>query len=82
MDSLDKDYAAGLFRGCEPPCLSLYQPTHRHRPENQQDPIRFGNLVKVLEESLLQKYPKREIQTLLDPVPGIGGRPRLLGAYP
>ena len=66
MGSLDKDYAAGLFRGCEPPCLSLYQPTHRHRPENQQDPIRFGNLVKVLEESLLQKYPKREIRTLLD----------------
>jgi len=67
VDSLGKDYAAGLFRACEPPCLSLYQPTHRHRPENQQDPIRFGNLVKALEESLLQKYPKREIQAVLDP---------------
>jgi len=67
VDSLDKDYASGLFWACEPPCLSLYQPTHRHRPENQQDPIRFGNLVKTLEESLLQKYPKREIQKLLDP---------------
>ncbi len=67
MDSLDKDYAAGLFRACEPPCLSLYQPTHRHSPANQQDPIRFGNLVKTLEESLLQKYAKREVQALLDP---------------
>ncbi len=67
MDSLGKDYAAGLFWDCEPPCLSLYQPTHRHRPENQQDPIRFGNLVKALEKSLLQKYPTREIRTLLDP---------------
>jgi len=67
VDSLDKDYAAGLFWACDPPCLSLYQPTHRHRPENQQDSIRFGNLVKALEESLLQKYPKREIQALLDP---------------
>jgi len=67
VDSLNKDYAAGRLRGCEPPCLSLYQPTHRHRPENQQDPIRFQNLVKALEESLLQKYPKREIRTLLDP---------------
>ena len=67
MDSIDKDYAAGLLEACEPPCLSLYQPTHRRRPENQQDPIRFGNLVKALEESLLQKYPRREIQTLLDP---------------
>ncbi len=49
------------------PCLSLYQPTHRHRPENQQDPIRFRNLVKALEESLLQKYPASEAQALLDP---------------
>lgn len=67
MDSLETDYASGLLDACEPPCLSLYQPTHRHRPENQQDPIRFGNLVKALKESLLQKYPTREIQVLLDP---------------
>jgi hypothetical protein len=33
------------------PCLPLYQPTHRCSPENQQDPIRFGNLVKKLEAS-------------------------------
>ncbi len=67
MNTFAEDYAAGLLETFEPPCLSLYQPTHRHRPENQQDPIRFGNLVKALEESLRQKHPKREIQTLLDP---------------
>ena len=67
MDWLDQDNAAGLWEPREPPCLSLYQPTHRHRPDNQQDPIRFRNLVKALEESLLEKYPKREIRPLLDP---------------
>jgi hypothetical protein len=67
VNSLNQDYAAGLLEACEPPCLSLYQPTHRHHPENQQDPIRFRNLVKALEESLLQKYPTHEIQPLLDP---------------
>jgi hypothetical protein len=51
----------------QPPCLSLYQPTHRHRPENQQDPIRFRNLVKQPEASLGQKYPTAEIQLLLRP---------------
>lgn len=51
----------------EAPCLSLYQPTHRRHPENQQDPIRFRNLVKTLEQSLRQKYPKREIRSLLQP---------------
>ncbi len=49
------------------PCLSLYQPTHRSRPENQQDPIRFRNLVKELEVSLRQKYPAVEIGRLLEP---------------
>lgn len=67
MDSLVNDHATGLFQGCDPPCLSLYQPTHRHRPENRQDPIRFQNLVKALEASLLRGYAKREVQTLLDP---------------
>ncbi len=67
MDSLDKDFAAGLLEACEPPCISLYQPTHRQHPKNQQDLIRFRNLVKTLEESLLQHYSTREIQPLLDP---------------
>jgi hypothetical protein len=51
----------------QPPCLSLYQPTHRHRPENQQDPIRFRNLLKKLEASLRQKYPAVETRLLLKP---------------
>lgn len=73
VDSLDRDYAAGLLETSDPPCLSLYQPTHRHYPENQQDRVRFRNLVKALEESLLQKYRKHEIQSLLDPFLALAG---------
>ena len=51
----------------QPPCLSLYQATHRRRPENQQDPIRFRNFVKELETSLQQKYPAVETRLLLEP---------------
>lgn len=51
----------------QPPCLSLYQPTHRSHPENKQDPIRFRNLVKELEASLRQKYPAVETRLLLEP---------------
>jgi hypothetical protein len=61
------DFPGRLLDFHEPPCLSLYQPTHRHRPQNQQDLIRFRNLVKTLEESLHQKYPKREVKPLLEP---------------
>lgn len=67
MFTLDKDYRQGLLVKCDPPCLSLYQPTHRHHPGNQQDPIRFRNLVKALEESLLQQWPKNAFQPLLEP---------------
>src|SRR5215469_1470954 len=56
-----------LPKSVEAPCLSLYQPTHRHHPDNQQDPIRFRNLVKTLEQSLRQKYPTREVRPLLQP---------------
>jgi hypothetical protein len=51
----------------QPPCLSVYLPTHRHRPENQQDPIRFRNLLKALEISLCEKYPDFETRHLLEP---------------
>lgn len=67
MNTLDKDYAAGILDNCDPPCLSLYQTTHRYHPDNQQDPIRFGNLVKAMEESLLQQLPKEGVRPLLEP---------------
>ncbi len=51
----------------QPPFLSLYQPTHRHGPDNQQDRIRFRNLLKELEASLRQKYPTIETRRLLKP---------------
>lgn len=66
MTLLTHDFAAALT-GAQPPCLSLYQPTHRSHPANQQDPIRFRNLVKALQHSLLQQYPQAEIASLLAP---------------
>jgi len=46
--------------------LSLYQPTHRRHPENQQDPIRFSHLVKALETSLPQELTAKAKKALLD----------------
>lgn len=58
---------AELASDHQSPCLSLYQPTHRRHPENQQDPIRFRNLIKEVEASLRQKYPAVETRLLLEP---------------
>jgi hypothetical protein len=51
----------------EGPFVSLYMPTHRNHPENAQDPIRFKNLLKELESSLLQKYQEEEAEELMKP---------------
>lgn len=50
-----------------PPCLSLYQPTHRRHPDNRQDPIRYRHLVKALETSLQQQHGADAVQALIEP---------------
>jgi hypothetical protein len=65
MDLRHHPELAELLVDREAPCLSLYQPTHRSHPDNQQDPIRFRNLVKTLEDSLRIKHPTHEQRQLL-----------------
>lgn len=59
-----KEISADHF---EQPRVSLFQPTHRHHPENQQDPIRFRGLVKNLELQLLEDHQAAEVASLLAP---------------
>ena len=59
------DVVLGYLAGTEPPCVSLYQPTHRSNPDNLQDSIRFKNLVRDIENSLKEKYPTREVRELI-----------------
>ena len=56
MDTLQSDFLAKKLFDAQPPCLSLYQRTHRSHPDNAGDPIQFGNLLKELEASLAQQY--------------------------
>ncbi len=69
---LTNDFSTALSAHPEAPCLSLYQPTHRHHPDNQQDPLRFRHLVKELEQSLEEKYPPNKIRSLLEPFEELG----------
>ncbi len=64
--TIGKEFPAWLLTQKDQPCISLYQPTHRHLPQNQQDPIRFKNLIKTVEESMMQKYSRKETQPLVD----------------
>jgi hypothetical protein len=54
------------------PCLSLYQPTHRHHPDNQQDPMRFRGLLKQMRQALHEHHTPDAISTLTEPLESMG----------
>lgn len=56
----------------EPPCISLYQPTHRSYPDKQQDPIRYKNLLRTVQASLKERYATRDVRSVLDRLEQIG----------
>ncbi|WP_337177787.1 hypothetical protein [Paludisphaera sp.] len=68
MSHVTIDDLAGLLKPAASPAISLYQPTHRANPDRLQDPIRFKNLLAAAERSLAEKYPGREIDSLLKPM--------------
>ncbi len=65
---LTRELIQELISVTELPCISLYMFTHRSHPENIQDTIRFKNLVRQANESLLPDYPAGEIEKLLAPL--------------
>lgn len=65
MKPLTWNAVHSLLNGNPPPCISLYQPTHRRPTDNYQDRVLFRNLARQVEHSLAEKYPGREIQVLM-----------------
>lgn len=47
------------------PCISLYQLTHRHSPENKQDVVVFSNMLRDLESLLIEKYKEADIEKIM-----------------
>lgn len=56
-----------------PPCVSLYQPTHRTLPEKRQDPIRYRNLLREMQSSLDQRYGARDVRAICEPFEELAG---------
>lgn len=48
-------------------CISLYQPTYRQVPGNEQNSIRFKNLVHQIELSLKETASKQEVEERMQP---------------
>lgn len=58
---------ATLLEQQNSPCVSIYLPTHRHQPDRQQDPIRFRNLLREAEQSLLQAFYPDGVDAIMKP---------------
>jgi hypothetical protein len=73
MPTLGPKYLRTLLQAQEAPCVSIYLPTHRTYPENEQDPIRYKNLVKEAEESLAKAYAQRHTEELRQKLQQLAG---------
>ncbi len=68
MNILRKDDIEKLMGSYEGPCVSVFMPTHRGVAESRQDHIRFKNLIREAEESLLQSGLRpTQVNDLLEP---------------
>lgn len=73
MKLLTRELIQDLLSAEQKICLSLYMPTYRIHPEKQQNPIRYKNLVRQMEESLLKKYPPNEVKKYIEPMEALIG---------
>lgn len=66
MENLTLNQIKGLAQQTQSPSISIYLPTHRTGQDTQQDPIRFKNLLREAELSLLDRgMGPRDVSALL-----------------
>lgn len=63
-----KEFPSEILYDREGICVSIYQPTHRHSADRQQDKIVFKNQLQKVEKSLAETYSQKEIDHLLAPL--------------
>ncbi|MCX7937190.1 MAG: hypothetical protein N2971_05725 [Chlorobi bacterium] len=68
----DELQALQAYRGY--PLITLCMPTHRAFPDNQQDPIRFKDLVRSVRDRLARELPKREVEQVYERLASLGER--------
>lgn len=67
MYKIVKDFPDDIMYEEEGPFISLYQPSHRHLPDKNKDPIVFKNLMQEIERALKLKYKKSDTHSILKP---------------
>lgn len=68
MYEIVKDFPNEFIFAEGHPCISIYQLTHRHAPENMEDGTAFKNTINKIEESLLSNYDKPTVAAIMEPL--------------
>jgi len=68
LEPLTAEAVRSLLELHEPPCLSLYLPTHRNVPDNRVDRPAYRHLVEALDLALSVSKPRDEIERLIAPL--------------
>ncbi|WP_139652909.1 baeRF3 domain-containing protein [Raoultibacter phocaeensis] len=66
--TVSNEFDPALFANHEGPLVSLYMTTHRHAPENRQDPIRYKNLVTETKSLFELNYDRKDYEGILEPL--------------
>jgi hypothetical protein len=68
MQSITTEQLRGLLEASNPPCVSMFMPTHRQGRDTRQDPVQLKNLLKLAEEQLEARGMRpTEARDLLEP---------------
>lgn len=65
IDVKQRDTAIAALLQAQGPRVSIFLPTHRAYPDNQQDPIVFKNQIAQVEAQLSQRWPRRDWEGLI-----------------
>ncbi|MBI2856969.1 MAG: hypothetical protein HYX95_01495 [Chloroflexi bacterium] len=66
MPFITRDIYRRLAESRTPPCVSIYLPTQRVRPGNEEDSLRYKNLLRGVEGQLHAHLPKRQVEALVE----------------
>lgn len=69
MSLLSRDELRSMAQEAQPPCVSIYLPTHRAGAQIQQGPIRLKNLLRQAEGGLRSRGTAQDaIERILEPI--------------
>jgi len=74
MDLFSNETLKKLMQKQKGICVSIFMPAHRTPTERQQNQIRFKNLLREAEETLItMKFPQKQISDFLEPAHNLFG---------